>query len=320
MPGQSADVPDEVLRLASDRLERRRDRDFAAADELRERILGLGFRVLDSAEGFTLEAVEPTLGVMPKRLQPQEVASILHEPTGAAFSVQWIVEGWPEDVARGIASFRRWSPELGDVQHVVVDLTGADPSIWPEGVELVPLVDGVGWAKARNCGLRRAQGDLVLLVDGSIEAAGDVLSPLARALEDPTTGIAGPFGIVTGDLREFRRSDGVGPGRDVDAIEGYLMAFRRETLRAAGFLDEAFAFYRSCDIEYSFRVKEGGLRTVVVPVPVVTHEHRAWAHTAPERRAALSKRNFYRFLDRYRGRFDLTVAGEVSDAGGGGNG
>ena len=84
----------------------------------------------------------------------------------------------------------------------VVDVSGANPSIWPEGVELVPLVDGVGWAKARNCGLRRARGNVVIVVDGSIEAAGDVLSPLARALEDPTTGIAGPFGIVTSDLRE----------------------------------------------------------------------------------------------------------------------
>ena len=320
MSGRSTDVPDEVLRLASDRLEKRRDGDFPAADELRERILGLGFRVLDSADGFTLEAVEPTPGVRPQRLRPEQVASIVHEPAGAAFSVHWIVQGWPEDVARGIASFHRWPPESGDVQHVVVDVTGADPGIWPEEVELVPLVDGVGWAKARNCGLRRVRGDVVLLVDGSIEAAGDVLSPLAHALEDPSTGIAGPFGIVTSDLREFRRSDGVGPGRDVDAIEGYLMAFRRETLRAVGFLDEAFAFYRSCDIEYSFRVKERGLRTVVVPVPVVTHEHRAWTHTAPDRRDALSKRNFYRFLDRYRGRFDLTVAGDASDAGRGRNG
>jgi hypothetical protein len=317
MPDRAGDVPDEVLRLASDRLDKRRDRDFAAADELRARIRELGFRVLDSAEGFSLEAVEPPLTVRPERLRPDEVASILDEPPDAAFSVHWIVQGWPEDVVRGITSFRRWPADRGHVQHVVVDVTGTDPSIWPEGVELVPLVDDVGWATARNCGLRRTRGNVVILADGSIEASGDVLAPLARALEDPTTGVAGPFGIVTSDLHEFRRSEGIGPGREVDAIEGYLMAFRRETLRAAGFLDEAFSFYRSCDIEYSFRVKEVGLRTVVVPVPVATHEHRAWAHTAPVRRDALSKRNFYRFLDRYRGRFDLTVGGEGSEAGSG---
>jgi hypothetical protein len=33
-----------------------------------------------------------------------------------------------------------------------------------------------------------------------------------------------------------------------------------------------------------------------------------WANTPEDRRAALSKRNFYRFLDRWRGREDLLVA------------
>jgi cysteinyl-tRNA synthetase len=245
-----------------------------------------------------------------------DVPSVLADPPTADFTVHWLVQGWPEDVARGIASFRRWPPGARPVQHVIVDDGGIDPSLWPEDVELVPVVDGLGWATARNCGLRRSSGEVIVIVDGSVEAAGDVLSPLAGALEEPTIGVAGPFGIVTTDLRDFRRSEGVGPGRDVDAIEGYLMAFRRETLEAAGFLDEAFAFYRSCDIEYSFRVKERGLRAVVVSVPVVTHEHRAWTHTAPDRRDALSRRNFYRFLDRYRDRFDLTVAGRGSAPGG----
>ena len=44
-------------------------------------------------------------------------------------------------------------------------------------------------------------------------------------------------------------------------------------------------------------------------LPVRRHEHRMWTATPEDRRAALSKRNFYRFLDRWRGRFDLTVAG-----------
>lgn len=311
-----ADVPEEVLRLASDRLEKRRNREFEAADELRTRILELGYRVIDSAEGFRLERLEEPLATPPRRLRPEEVASVLDRPPSVGFSVHWIVRGWPEDVARGIASFRRWPPGARPVQHVIVDDAGTDPSFWPDDVELVPLVDGVGWARARNCGLRRSSGEVVVIADGAVEAAGDVLSPLGDALGEPTIGVAGPFGIVTTDLREFHRSEGVGPGRDVDAIEGYLMAFRRETLEAAGFLDESFAFYRSCDIEYSFRVKERGLRTVVVPVPVLTHEHRAWTHTPPDRRDALSRRNFYRFLDRYRDRFDLTVAGRGSHPGG----
>jgi hypothetical protein len=37
------------------------------------------------------------------------------------------------------------------------------------------------------------------------------------------------------------------------------------------------------------------------------HEHRMWAATSLEDRDRLSKRNFYRFLERFRGRTDLLV-------------
>jgi cysteinyl-tRNA synthetase len=110
---------------------------------------------------------------------------------------------------------------------------------------------------------------------------------------------------VTDDLREFRDAD----GEECDAIEGYLMAFRREILETAGFFDEKFRFYRTADIEYSFRVKDQGLRARVVPLPLARHEHRVWTNTPEEDRARLSKRNFNRFLERWRGRTDLTVSG-----------
>lgn len=79
-----------------------------------------------------------------------------------------------------------------------------------------------------------------------------------------------------------------------------------------GILDEHFRFYRSCDIEYSFRVKDAGLDTVVVDLPVRRHAHRVWEATSDHDRERLSKRNYYRFLDRYRNRFDLTLRGTPS--------
>ena len=71
-------------------------------------------------------------------------------------------------------------------------------------------------------------------------------APLEAALADPDVGIAGPFGIVTHDLREFE--DAAGPG-DCDAIEGYCMAMRRELLTEVGLFDEKFRWYRMADIE-----------------------------------------------------------------------
>jgi hypothetical protein len=38
-----------------------------------------------------------------------------------------------------------------------------------------------------------------------------------------------------------------------------------------------------------------------------------WFETPPAERATWSKRNFYRFLDRWRDRWDLVLSGEPRD-------
>jgi hypothetical protein len=260
-----AEPSDEVRHLAAQRSDRRRERDFAAADELRERIRDLGFDVTDTPDGgFELEAITPAF----------------------EFSILWLNEGWPDDIARGRAAFDRCHPDAS-IEHVVTDAEK-------------------GWGAGRNAGVEASTAPVVVVVDGSVEPTGDVLGPLSAALEDPTVGVAGPVGAVTTDIREFEPSD----GPDVDAIESYLMAVRRDVLVEAGGFDRGFRFYRAADLDVSFRVKALGLRAVVVDVPIRRHEHRMWTTTPEDERDRLSKRNFYRFLDRFRDRTDLLVANE----------
>jgi cysteinyl-tRNA synthetase len=125
--------------------------------------------------------------------------------------------------------------------------------------------------------------------------------------------VAGPFGVVSSDLRTFKEAT---PG-DVDAIEGYLLAFRRSDFRERGPLDEHFRFYRNLDIWWSLVVRDGGeggphRRAVALAgVPLIRHDHRGWESLPAEDRVRLSKRNFYRVLDRFRHRDDLvTHAGD----------
>ena len=293
------DVPDEVLALAAEREERRTAKDFAAADALRDTIRELGFTVVDGPSGPTFEPVE----VPPEpRLRPGDVESLLDEPPTADASVHWVVEGWPEDVARALAGFR--PNESGrDVQYVVADVTQSDTSTYGDRVEVLALEAGTGWGAARNAGLKRSRGRIVIVVDGSVEPTGDVFAPIEAALADPTVGVCGPFGISTEDLREFHDSE----GPDVDAIEGYLMAFRRDVIRDVGLFDEKFTWYRTADIECSFRIKDAGMRALRIDAPIRRHEHRMYHSTPPTERDRLSKRNYYRFLERFRDRFDLLV-------------
>jgi GT2 family glycosyltransferase len=294
------EVPPEILELLRKRRAAREKREFTTADALRDRINRAGFDVIDTPDGteVTVREEERNLSEPAAYRSSEAVPSALDAPPRFDASIQWLVEGWPADALRGIESVRRYAGARS-IQYVVVDLTSGIS--WPPDVEVVRVSPEIGWAGGRNGGLRRAEGRIVVIVDGSVEALGDVIGPLEDALTDPEVGLTGPFGIVTDDLREFR--DSTGP--DVDAVEGYLMALRRDLLESGLRFDERFKFYRTADIEFSFQVKATGCRVTVTELPVKRHEHRMWANTQEDQRARLSKRNYYRFLDRWRGRTDL---------------
>ena len=97
------------------------------------------------------------------------------------------------------------------------------------------------------------------------------------------------------------------PGPEVDALEGYVLAFRRSDALAVGGFDRRFRFYRLADFELCFRLRARlGGRAVVVPgLPVTRHEHRLWEAQDPAERERLSRRNFYRFLELWGKREDL---------------
>ena len=99
---------------------------------------------------------------------------------------------------------------------------------------------------------------------------------------------------------------------DVDAIEGYALAFRRSDYVSRGPLDEHFVFYRNLDIWWSLVLRDEGegstpRRAVSVEVPAVRHDHRGWSSLPDDERDRQSKRNFYRIIGRFGSRRDLLV-------------
>ena len=61
-----------------------------------------------------------------------------------------------------------------------------------------------------------------------------------------------------GDRRERPPPFDDAPAGDVDAIEGYCIAFRRADVAARGPLDEHFRFYRNLDIWWSLVLRDEG--------------------------------------------------------------
>ena len=256
-----------------------------------------GWDVVDSATGSELQALKaPPSG----------------EPKAAARAVTLlaVVHGWQPDAERWLLSV--FTHCKADFEAVVVD-NSDDPRIagWlknraAERLRVVSLQPPLGFAAAVNAGIEAAAGEVVVLFDPGVALEGDAVTRLLAALEDPSVAVAGPFGLRgRGTLKEFDESD----GPEVDAIEGYCMAFRRADALAVEGFDPRFRFYRMADVEFSFRLRDRGGRAVVLPdLPVVRYEHRLWESTEPGERERLSKRNTYRFLDRWREREDLLTS------------
>ena len=170
----------------------------------------------------------------------------------------------------------------------------------------------MGFAAGRNATMRASRGRYIVLLDTSIELCDDIWTPLARALADQQVGLVGPYGLVTDDLKEFRESD----GPDVDAIEGYLMAFRRALLPEIGWFEEKFRFYRLLDIYESMMVKTAGYRVLALPelaALLEKHPHLEWYSLTEEERATKSKKNFDIYKRRWHHGQSLLVANFVPE-------
>ena len=315
-------IPDEVLSAAHERAAAREARDWAEADRLRAEIEAAGWKIVDRGTDFALTPAAPLDTAEGERVRygaSANVPSRLDEtPVGVA-TVVLVATDWPDDLARALSGLADHAPE-GTSIVVVADAPSEEQAAALEVVEAGGGTGGLAteivWTSARlgqgaalNAGVRRAPGPVVILLDSSVEPTGDFVTPLTAALDDPAVALAGGWGIVSGDLRRFEEA----PPGDVDAIEAYCLAFRREDFATRGPFDERFRFYRNLDIWWSLVLRDEGEGTLprravaLADLPLTRHEHRGYTSLPPDERDRQSKRNFYRIIDRFGSRRDLLV-------------
>ena len=317
-------IPDDVLSAAHARARAREARDWGEADRLRSHIEAAGWTVVDRGTDFALTPTAPPDVADGDRIRygsSRSVPSRLGEPPVGLATVVLLATDWPDDLARTLLGLRTTSPAgtsvvvVADGPSAPQDAALADVEATDgvtavgQPIEVVRTSERLGHAAAINVALRRASGPIAILLDTSVEPVGDIVTPLVRAMDDPTVAVTGGWGIVSGDLRTFQDA---APG-DVDAIEGYCQAFRRADYAARGPLDERFRFYRNLDIWWSLVLRDaldGGPPRRAVSLdalPLRRHEHRGYASLPDAERDRQSKRNFYRILDRFRDRRDLLI-------------
>jgi hypothetical protein len=292
----------------------RATQDWAAADRIRAEIEAAGWKIVDRGTDFALEPIHPPTvadGDVMRYGSSDAVPSLLATPDVAGATVVLVASDWPDDLARALGGLRAHAP---DGTAIIVVADGPSPEqdaalpAGGDGLEVIRTSSRLGTGAAWNIGIRRSIGSVVVIVDTSIEPTGDIVEPLVRALEDPTVAVAGGFGIISDDLRKFEEAD----AGDVTAVEGYAIAFRRSDAATRGPVDERFRFYRNLDIWWSLVLRDEGegsvpRRAVSVAIPATRHEHRGWMSLAEPERDRLSKRNFYRILDRFGSRRDLAA-------------
>ncbi|HLQ29700.1 MAG TPA: cysteine--tRNA ligase [Ktedonobacteraceae bacterium] len=314
-----ATVPSEIAAQVRERDALRSRGQYAQADQVRQELNAAGYDLKDTSHGAL---------VLPRR--PEDEFTIISSSTDVPdnrwlsdlfeFSINLVAHNNREDLQRCIESICRYNQhDARHIELVIIENGSTDDTLTylqqlarngdlvSIHVQVLFADHNMGFAAGRNATMRASRGHSIILMDTSIEVKGNIWEPLASTLADRNIGAAGPYGLVTDDLREFHESS----GPDVDAIEGYLMAFRRELLQEVGWIDEKFRFYRLMDIYYSFFFKAAGYRVVAVPELadcVVKHPHREWYSLSEDEQATKSKKNYDIFRDRWHHGESLLVA------------
>ncbi len=302
-------IPADILALSHERDMLRRKGQYDRADALKRQIEEAGYAIKDNPHGAHL-IILPSIEVDGNTYRTaRQLPSLLDEADTCLFSVNVLAHDSFEQTQRCLQSIQRFAGR-NDIEIILVDNASRDElSIWAATlqhadtrVHVLRISRTMGEAEARNIGLKQSRGRYILLLDSSVELTGDVFTPLTKALANEKIGITGLHGLRTDDLRHFEE----GQGSKVEVVDKLCMAFRRKLLKEVGFFDEGYRFPYYMDIDFNFAVRNNGAKIIVTPdLPVTCYPVLQYADLSDAERTRLTRRNFYRFLDKWGDREDL---------------
>ena len=303
-------IPPEILALSHERDLLRRRGQYDRADVLKQQIEDAGYAIKDNPHGAHL-VILPSIDVDGTVYRTaRHLPSLLNEPDRVLFSVNLLAQNTSEQTQRCIESVLRCAGDTS-LEIILVDNASQDGiDLWAEAfkyeeprLHLVRTSRVMGEAEARNIGLKQSCGRYILLLASGTELTGDIFTPLAQTLENTQVGITGSHGLHTEDLRHFEEAQAI----EVEAIDVRCMAFRRKLLKKTGLFDERYRFPYFMDIDFNFAVRDKGTSCIVTPDLPISYAPLQQEDKADAERLRLTKRNFYRFLEKWGDRDDLLI-------------
>lgn len=310
-------IPADILALSHERDELRKRGHYDRADALKKLIEDAGYSIKDNPRGAHL-MILPSIEVDGTFYRmARQVPSRLNENDTCLFSILILANNRADEVRRCVESILRHADTMA-VEVIVLDNASQDDlSSWTRELQqeiaflhLIRISRTMGEAEAYNLGLQQSCGRYILQLDPSLELTGDIFTPLAHQLAQAEIGLTGLHGLRTDDLRHFEEREQENDEDEVETITGSCLAFPRKLLKKIGLFDDGYRFPFYMDIDFNFAARSSGARAVVTRnLPIIHHPAQTYESLSDAERSRLTKRNFYRFLEKWGDREDLLLDG-----------
>ncbi|MCL5024013.1 MAG: glycosyltransferase family 2 protein [Nitrospirae bacterium] len=229
-----------------------------------------------------------------------------------------------EETTKGCFESLVRDPDFGRWEVIVVDNGSEDDTAGQLGLlqAAYPSVlflfnkSNLGFAGGINTGIRRAGGDVVVLLNSDTVCPEGMIRRLAVYCEkDETLGMIGPVSNAAGNeqaiytnstdfygkIREGLEYANSGGQATLDAyrLDFCCVAIARKAIEKTGLLDEGFGLGYYEDFDYSLRVKEKGFRLCVAEDVFIYHRGSAAFGRLPCEARQLLRRNKRRIVEKH---------------------
>lgn len=162
--------------------------------------------------------------------------------------------------------------------EVIVVCNGQDKEL-VEFVSSHPHIDkyclnsvNVGVARSWNMGAEMAEGDVFCYLNDDVAVGKGAIEQLFGLFDDPMVGEVGPHGGYWKDCKPDSYVQSNHPV-EADVIYGFCFLVKASTFRKVGGFDVEFSPAGYEEIDFSFRVRESGLKCIVDSRVEVKHYH-----------------------------------------------